>query len=349
MNRNLKNAIVKVMTVTRAYRILEPYFQGDGAILMFHRVCPSQPDKQRMSSTTSLEVSPEYLEAIIVCLKKLNYDIISLDQLHERLMSNFSTKPFVCFTFDDGYIETYEIAYPILKKHNIPFAIYVTNSFPDETAILWWYALEDLLLQSEKVKFEYNNHKYSYQSKSPEQKTDAFNAIRSVILIQPQYEVANFMETLLEDSDISIENYRSLAMTWNQVVELSSDPLVTIGVHTVNHLNLRQLSEDEVEQEITTSKQEIEAKIGKVADHFSYPYGSPDEASRREFDIVKRCNFKTGTTTRQASVFSEHKAYMECLPRLNIYGNYQDISFFKMMLAGFSALYSNGLQRVVTE
>ena len=349
MNRRYKNAIVKVMTVTRAYRLLEPYFQGDGSILMFHRICLSQADKPRISSATSLEVSPEYLEEIIVCLKKLNYDIISLDQLHERLVSNSSRKPYVCFTFDDGYIDTYEIAYPIFKKHNIPFAIYVTNSFPDQAAILWWYALEDLLLQSEQVRFEYNSYKYSYQSESPEQKKDAFVAIRRIIQTLPQYEVAKFMEILLEDSDTSVDNYRSLAMTWNQIVELSSDPLVTIGVHTVNHLNLRRLSEDEVKREILASKQEIGAKIGKAAEHFAYPYGSPNEAGRREFDIVKRCDFKTGTTTRQASIFAKHKAYMECLPRLNIYGNFLNISFFKMMLSGFSALYSNGLRRVVTE
>ena len=87
----------------------------------------------------------------ILYFKKLDYEIISLDQLYERLLHNSIEKPFVCFTFDDGYVDNYEIAYPVLKKHNIPFAIYVTTSFPDNTAILWWYILEDLVLKSKVI------------------------------------------------------------------------------------------------------------------------------------------------------------------------------------------------------
>lgn len=50
-------------------------------------------------------------------------------------------------TFDDGYRDNYEIAYPILKKFDVPFTIFVTTGLIDRTRTLptWWHVLEDVI------------------------------------------------------------------------------------------------------------------------------------------------------------------------------------------------------------
>ena len=113
---------------------------------MFHRVCPEHPSP-RIRSNSGLEVTPEYLEKTILFLRENNYEIVPLGQVEKILNGDYLEKKFAVFTFDDGYADNYRFAYPIFKKHGVPFTIYVTTDLPDNKAILWWYLLEDLVLK----------------------------------------------------------------------------------------------------------------------------------------------------------------------------------------------------------
>lgn len=254
MRKIVKKAVLGFLKYSKVYHILKPYFRGNGMILMFHRVLPDLNSHNRILNNLALEVSAEFLESIIVELKK-DYEIISLDSLYEKLMHNSNGKPFVCFTFDDGYVDNYEVSYPILKKHNVPFTIYVTSSFPEKKAILWWHMLESLLLNSNVITFKYSDSKYYFNTGNLKQKNNTFRQLSHLILNSPQHQIKNFIDALFHDSDCSVSaaTYNSLAMTWDQIIELSNDPLVTIGAHTENHYNLKQLTAEEVKWEIISS------------------------------------------------------------------------------------------------
>lgn len=78
-------------------------------------------------------ITIEFLESIINYWRGRKCEFISLDELHQRLVAgkNFkSNRKFVCITFDDGY-HNFTHAYPVLKKHEIPFAIYLVTGYPD--------------------------------------------------------------------------------------------------------------------------------------------------------------------------------------------------------------------------
>ena len=51
--------------------------------------------------------------------------------MHRRLVEGDFGRRFVCVTIDDGYRDTLQWAYPILKAHEVPFAVYIPTSFPD--------------------------------------------------------------------------------------------------------------------------------------------------------------------------------------------------------------------------
>jgi len=59
-------------------------------------------------------------------LRERKYNIVSLEELAD-LIKNKEKIPFktVAITFDDGYLDNYTHAYPVLKKYNIPAAIFV--------------------------------------------------------------------------------------------------------------------------------------------------------------------------------------------------------------------------------
>jgi peptidoglycan/xylan/chitin deacetylase (PgdA/CDA1 family) len=299
-------------------KVLNRYYSGIGTILMLHRVSPFEKDK--LFPNENMKISPEFLEKIILELKDKKYEIISLDRLFQILQNNEKVEKQIVFTLDDGYKDNYEIAYPIFKKHNVPFTIYITTSFPQKSTVLWWYVLEDFLIAKSEVTLS-NGEIYICRTK--QEKTDAFMKIREIIV---SFEPKAFLIKLNElFSNYSINWYKysdDLTMKWEDIQNMSQDEIVTIAGHTSNHFALNRLSKDEILKEVLEANQLIESKIHKKINHFSYPFGSRNEIGTREFEIIKSLNFKTVTTTREGNIYPTHRGFMECMPRVMLVENF---------------------------
>ena len=316
---------------------------------MFHRVCPSS-SKPRIKGNAGLEVTPDYLEKTILFLRKNNYEIVSLDRAAQILNGDQVKKKIAVFTFDDGYVDNYLYAYPILKKHAVPFTIYVTTHLPDGEAILWWYLLEDLILKENRIDFELNDQRYQYSCASSREKDWVYNEIHKLILDGPSSQLNQRIRQVFENYDISfLEKTSQLSLTWQQIREMSEDPLVDIGAHTIHHEALSRLSEAAVQKEMESSRDIIESKIGQQVEHFSYPFGTKNEAGEREFRIAKKCGFKTSTTTRISNIFPEHKNLLQQLPRIpiNQKRDHGNIDYLNLWLSGILPCVINKFKRIV--
>ena len=120
---------------------------GVGAIMTLHHVRP--PRRGRFQPNRLLEVTPAFFESVIRRLRRSGVDLVSLDEMHRRMTERRFPKRFVCITFDDGYRDNLEFAYPILKKYEVPFAIYVATGFTDRVGEMWWLALEAVIAKNE--------------------------------------------------------------------------------------------------------------------------------------------------------------------------------------------------------
>ena len=109
-----------------AHRALKRFVGGVGAILTLHHVRPSRPDP--FQPNRLLEITPAFFARVIRSLRRSRVDLVSLDEMHRRLTEADFSRRFVCITFDDGYRDTLEWAYPILKEAEVPFAVYVATS-----------------------------------------------------------------------------------------------------------------------------------------------------------------------------------------------------------------------------
>lgn len=333
---------------TGLYRLAVPLYSGIGHIIMFHRVCPAGEIKE-LPGYSGIEISPEHLERLVLYFKKENYEFISPDRLYSILKGGKPDRKFMMLTFDDGYADNYTFAYPLLKRHGVPFAVYVSTGFIDNPELYWWwYPLEELVAKNDKLVIKTGGREYAFDCANEKDKYSVFFRIRSLIIECDEKQYAVRLRDIFEPYGINVHKWTAkLRMTWDMVREMSRDPLVTIGAHTVNHFALNRLSEGAAEFEIMESKRIIEKQLGKKVEHFSYPYGSGNEAGSREFDIVKKCGFKTAITTRNANIFRGHRDHLECLPRLD-FGERMSGRQLKFMLSGLTQCLKNRFRRVVT-
>jgi peptidoglycan/xylan/chitin deacetylase (PgdA/CDA1 family) len=297
--------------------LLRHFYWERGQILLFHRICPAVP-KARISANAGLELTPEKFEIIIKFFLSHDYVFLSLDQLEERLRDKRNKGRFVIFTFDDGYADNLHYAFPILKKNNIPFTIYVATCFPEKTGILWWYLLEDIIVANDHLDIQMEKKRHSFPCRTEQEKEDTFFRLRSKImrdLSRTKFypSIGEIFSPFHMDPH---EKTSELTLSWEQITQLNQDPLVTIGAHSSNHLSLARLSREEVKKEIIDSKEKIGIQIKKEVRHFAYPYGGESEAGTREFNLVRDCGFKTAVTARFGGVNRKHLHYLECLPRI---------------------------------
>ena len=121
------------------YKLFHPVI---GEIWMLHRVVEQRSKKPEQRE---LEVTPTWLENKIREYQNKGYSFVPIEQLPNN-------GHWVCLTFDDGYHDNYAIAYPLLKKMGIPFAIYVTTGIIDNQQEMWWYPNEKLGIGAEELK-----------------------------------------------------------------------------------------------------------------------------------------------------------------------------------------------------
>lgn len=315
---------------------------------MFHRIA-KKGAAMRIEKNKRNEVSPEFLELLVNYFLSNRYNIVSLDEVHEILVNKKKQKKCVVFTFDDGYGDVYSLAYPVFKKYGVPFTVYVSTKYPDKKAVLWWYLLEDLVLKNDAVGFLHDRKSHHFDSATAEQKEAAFHSIRTMIIKQGTDALERLLKDIFEPYGMNVFEYsHKLALDWNQLTIMSEDPLVTIGAHTVNHYTLSKLDIEQVEYEINKSREIIESHIGKKVEHFSYPFGSRGEAGKREFEMVKNAGFKTATTTRIGNIFPEHRDHLQCLPRIPISGNREDLFSLELFLSGYIPALLHKFRKVVT-
>lgn len=330
-----KKTLVKTLLVkSKLYLLAKPLFPFDGQILMFHRVCPRN-GAARIPDNELLEVSPEFLERVIAFYKNLRYDFISLDQMLERFKNPGDRKKFVVFTFDDGYEDNYTLAYPIFKKHAIPFTLYLSTDFPDGKAVLWWYLLEDLLLKNNSIAFQIQGAQFHYSCRTLPEKIRVFKHLRWMIVSDRTCDPTELIQSIFAAyADHLYDKTAQLAISWDHVLRLSEDPLVTIGAHTVHHHPLIKLSPSDMQFEMVKSKRRLEACTGAPIRHFSYPFGGRNELGDREKQMIAQTGYATATSTMTGNITSYARNNLACLPRINV-NQSDDMKLLTLAVNGF--------------
>lgn len=261
-------------------------------ILMLHRVVEDYDTSPIFTKANN--VSKMYLKWFIERSISNNICFISLDDLINMKVGDIDiAKKYFVITIDDGYKDTYENAFPIFEEYSIPFTLYVSNSFPDKTALLWWYIIEDLIKDSDSITF--NNGQYCFGIDTFLKKERAFKYISRYILDKGANIESEFCD-IFDVNAKTIDEYKEYCLDWCELNQMLAYENSTIGSHTFHHFGLRAESEDRILNDIRQSIFELEKRTKRNISHFAYPYGSIYSVGERERKIVKKMKFASAVS-----------------------------------------------------
>jgi peptidoglycan/xylan/chitin deacetylase (PgdA/CDA1 family) len=284
----------------------------------------------------SLEIRPEFLQELIVEFRREGLKFISLDELYRQLHTGSFGDRFVCLTFDDAYRDNLEWAYPILRHHEVPFAVFVVADFADQRGHLWWRTLEEAVATNDQVTIAINKAERTFSCPTVAAKEATVNAIHRALSELPnEEEIRATVDDLAARTGIdTAARCATACMTWHEIAWLAADPLVTIGAHTVTHSRLRKLAPADAWREMEASTARIEGMLGTRPQHFAYPFGDPTAAGPREFAYAAKLGFKTALTTRAGVISADDHDHLTSLPRISINGDYQRLRYLRVLESG---------------
>ncbi|WID96385.1 polysaccharide deacetylase family protein [Bosea vestrisii] len=339
------SAAFRMIAATGADRWGRGLAQGKGAILTLHHVRPAAAGGFRPNGL--LEITPGFLDRALTQIRAEGYDIVSLDEALARLADPRPGRFFVALTFDDGYRDNLDHAWPVLARHEAPWTLYVVRGFAERTARLWWLELEEAIRVLPHIALDLPDGRFDVPASSDVQKQKAFDQLYWRLRKEPEAILLSTISGLAGEAGIDpaalVERECLPAETLRS---LAGAPGVTIGAHTLSHPMLAKHPEEVARREIVESKAWLEEALGMPIRHFAYPVGDPGSAGPREFTLAKEAGFASAVTTRPGHLFAEHAQHLHALPRVSLNGLHQSEAALRALLSGLPFLLWNRGRKV---
>ncbi len=254
-------------------------------ILTFHRIGESARETHRKPGLPTLYLNPDAFRGLVDFVGSSFHPISFQHYLRQTRTGQPLQPDSVILTFDDGYREVYDKAWPVLRAAQLSAAVFLPVAFIGSDKAFWWDEY-------------YARHGSAFDGDSGESMASALNELNHEIqTLQDDITALNHIRSRLQENDgmatASKPANNNQAMTWEQVQEMAQAG-IEFGSHTVHHLFLSSIPHHEAVQEIIESKQRLETEIQPNISLFSYPGGRISERIR---DCVQAAGYDCAVTT----------------------------------------------------
>jgi peptidoglycan/xylan/chitin deacetylase (PgdA/CDA1 family) len=246
-------------------------------------------------------VTPSTFERHLQFLKA-HYEVLSFSDLLDRWREKSLKKNarYCVITFDDGWLDNYLHAFPLLKKHSMPATIFLPTSFIGTERWFWPERLLYVLGHADAALEASLRQRYAWLSSVPvgdssvtlSEDTDKRDAVVEACKARSESEVEELVEFARAQSNLELPSGRA-CVNWNEVEEMSKDR-IEFGSHTRNHRILTNVSLQEVQDELDASRKDLERTGVHHVPVFAYPNGNYDEDIK---DLVRSCDYFAAVTT----------------------------------------------------
>jgi peptidoglycan/xylan/chitin deacetylase (PgdA/CDA1 family) len=242
------------------------------SIVTYHHI--AEPDPSSGYDPNIADATPAQFRRQMETLARYGTPI-SVDELIAGLGGAPLPRNPVMVTFDDGYRSCYETALPILRAVGVRATFFVATSFVTERRLYWWERIS-LLLARAKRKTAIITYPQTIVLDLDDPKTG--NKLTDVVKNTRELDVDRFLDEL--GATLGVEWNREIEtgycnrviMTWDQVRGLAQAGM-DVESHGRHHRVLQTLDAAGLEDELTGSRIDLEAQLGRPVRVIAYPVG----------------------------------------------------------------------------
>lgn len=235
-----------------------------------------------------------------------HYRFVSLDELGRRLESGgVGERPLAAVTFDDGYRDVYEHAFPLLQRKGIPGAVFAVTDLVGTDRLLLhdrlYLLVAHVLAQPPSARARLVRRVDSLglsvpvlQRPQARTKRDAFAITRALLEAVPSAGLEALMKSLAPAMGAQEEPPPELRLLDWDMVRAMHRAGFAVGSHTTRHALLTLEGPDRVRKELAASRKRLESELGAPVRHFAYPDGRYHGAV---VEAVSQAGYAFGYTT----------------------------------------------------
>jgi peptidoglycan/xylan/chitin deacetylase (PgdA/CDA1 family) len=259
-------------------------------VLLYHRVNDSNvPLSIDTLDTASFARQIEYLAR--------TFTVCDLDDIRARLESDRALPPrCAAITFDDGYRDNYEHAFPALRSRGIPATIFLTAGNIDRREPLWFERVLAAFRRTKRSSLPLDDG----SSRPLGGWDEKWRAALGLLLDFKNREIEDRTARILRlhetlDVDPGAEE-PDLLLTWDEIRHMEGKG-ITLGSHTMTHLSLAQCAPERARWELTESRRLIEERVGTPVRLLAYPHGKPEDFDDRVARLARDAGYGLALTT----------------------------------------------------
>ena len=310
--RRLRQAVVHLLYYAGVLRLLQAIrLRRRAVVLMYHRVLTS--DQQReVGSNPGIVISRETFARQMACLKQ-GFTVLSADDFARRLQERVPFDDSSCLiTFDDGWRDNFENAWPVLRAESLPAVIFLPVNFIGTNRSFWRETLTRLLAR---LRDEVRQHPDRRAAYAPILEPLHLDGVLDLQDADPRAAINEALEPLkalpLERINAIVDAVATAAgvptaelagpdrfMDWSEVAAMAGDG-IAFGAHGAEHRLLGQLPDAEVDAEIRVTNATLQQRLASHVPAFSYPSGSWTPSV---VDRIRRAGYRLGFTTEPGTV-----------------------------------------------
>lgn len=253
-------------------RLFEIAVQPTGAIILMYHSIAANDVAEFVDPPNRL--SPEMFERQLAFLSK-HRRVVPLSQVVEQIASGASPPSgTVCLTFDDGYLDNLITAAPILEAYKLPATLFLATGYVARGETQWADILHWLFRRRTADKLRIPFLAFQEMDLTSETGRGAARTILHRRLLEATHQERTQLLTEIERQLLPKGCMPRLTMNWDETRDLCRRyPLIEIGGHTRDHIDLRTHLGETARSQIDGCAEDLRRELGVEPRHFSFPYG----------------------------------------------------------------------------
>jgi peptidoglycan/xylan/chitin deacetylase (PgdA/CDA1 family) len=214
--------------------------------------------------------------------------VLPLDEIIEATLNGRALpRGAVAITFDDGFADNFHLAYPILRRHQLPATIFLVAESVERERLPWPERVVYLLQRTQRTKLQIGlPEPRVFSLRSQREKLEALAVLLTLLKTCETVMRRRAVEEL--EAGLAVGPDQGMMLTWEQCRRMARLG-IRFGAHTLTHPILPRTEAAEVKHEIAESKALIEARMGCPVRYFAYPN---DEYCPAAVDAVEAAGFE---------------------------------------------------------